>query len=54
MEVTEIALIVAMIVALAVAVRFSRVRRYGEEPSRARRNEADQQSSGRPDEDSLL
>ena len=54
MEVDEIALVVAMVVALGLAVRFSVARRYGEDLSRASRNEADQQSSGRPDEDSRL
>jgi len=54
MEVTEIALIIAMIVALGLAVRFSVVRRSGEDLSRAGRSEADQQSSGGPDEGSPL
>jgi hypothetical protein len=54
MEVTQIALLVGMVVALGLAIRFSMVRRYGEDLSRAGRNEADQQSSGRPDEDSRL
>jgi hypothetical protein len=43
MDATETALIVAVLVTLGLAVRFSRLRRYSEDPSRAGRNEADHQ-----------
>jgi hypothetical protein len=42
-DATEIALIVAVVVTLGLAVRYSRLRAYSENPSRAGRNEADQQ-----------
>jgi hypothetical protein len=60
MEATEIGLLVAMVVTLGLAFRlsvvrrfrerFSVVRRYGDNLRRAGANEADQQSSGGPDE----
>jgi hypothetical protein len=50
MEVKEIALIAAMVVTLGLAFRFSLVRRVREYLWFPDRSEADQQSSGSPEE----